>query len=282
MPTIVFMSSKGGAGKTTAALTLALGLARRVDRVAMIDADANLPVHRWRGQTSAIQNLAVFPSTDPSQLLVALDQARAFSPWIVVDTEGSPRAWDQVGALNPDLVLIPVGASPLEAAEAIRTSQSLQNMATFFDRHLPHACVFTRLPAAIRPRSLGLVAQQLRAERIAMLKTALVEKEAFRAMFWGGGGLDELDPAKVSGLEAARINADQYAAEVIGLFSAGGPLAHAAPQAPVQATPPQIEIAAPEPAPPEPVAEPVASQGFSPIAAAPASGPISYVMTHAA
>ena len=267
MPTIVFMSSKGGAGKTTAALTLALGLARRVERVAMIDADANLPIHRWRGQTRAAANLAVFPAADAPKLLQALDQARTFSPWIIVDTEGSPRAWDQVGALNPDLVLIPLGASPLEAAEAVRTSRSLQNMATFFDRHLPHACVFTRLPAAIRARSFGLVVQQLRAERIAMLQTALIEKEAFRAMFWGGGGLDDLDPSKVSGLDAARINADQYAAEVIGLFSPGGPLAHAMPAAPVQVAPPQAEIA-----PQAPMVRVVA----------PASDPISYVMTHAA
>ncbi|HEY2660324.1 MAG TPA: division plane positioning ATPase MipZ [Caulobacteraceae bacterium] len=235
MPTIVFMSSKGGTGKTTAALTLALGLARRSERVAVIDADVNQPIHRWRGQATGPENLTVFPATTIPQMLQALEDARAIAPWLIVDTEGSPRAWDQVGTLKPDLVIIPVGPSPLEAAEAIRTSKSLQDMAAFFDRPLPHACVFTRLPAAIRARSFTQVVQQLRSERIAIIDTPLIEKEAFRAMFWNGGSLDTMDPALVSGLPAAQLNADQYAANIIGLFSVGGPLFHAAPAPPVQA-----------------------------------------------
>ena len=232
MPTIAFMSSKGGAGKTTAALTLALGLARQVEHVSVIDADANLPIHRWRGHAKGLENLSVFPAATGTQLLQALEDARARGPWLIVDTEGSPRAWDQVGALKPDLVVIPLGPSPLEAAEAIRTSRSLQNMAAFFDRRLPHACVFTRLPAAIRARSFGMVVSQLRAERIAIIDTPLIEKEAFRAMFWNGGTLDSLDPEQVSGLEAARSNADHYAADILRLFAPGGPLGLAEPASP--------------------------------------------------
>ncbi|QUD87463.1 AAA family ATPase [Phenylobacterium montanum] len=234
MPTIAFMSSKGGAGKTTAALTLALGLARRGENVSVIDADTNQPIMRWRTHAAGLENLTVFPARTSAQLLQALDDARAQGAWLIVDTEGTARSWDQVGAIKPDLTIIPVGASPLEAAEAIRTSRSLQNMATFFDRRLPHACVFTRLPAAIRARSFGLVVRQLRAERIAIIETPLIEKEAFRAMFWNGGTLDSLDPEQVSGLESARNNAELYAGDVLRLFAPGGPL-HQAPPAPAVA-----------------------------------------------
>ena len=239
MPTIVFMSSKGGTGKTTAALTLALGLARRTPHVAVIDADANQPIRLWRSHSTEPENLSVFSATTGPDLIQALDDARALTPWVIVDTEGSPRAWDQVGTLKPDLVLIPVGPSPLEAAEAIRTSKSLQNMAIFFDRPLPHACVFTRLPAAIRARSFGQVVRLLRHERIAIIETPLIEKEAFRAMFWSGASLDNLDPEMVSGLESARLNADHYAADIAGLFAPGGPLSHVVTAAP----PPPPEIA---------------------------------------
>ncbi|WP_293483135.1 AAA family ATPase [Phenylobacterium sp.] len=41
------MSPKGGAGKTAAALLLALGLAERGARVALIDSDPNKPLVRW-------------------------------------------------------------------------------------------------------------------------------------------------------------------------------------------------------------------------------------------
>ena len=47
MPTIVFASPKGGAGKSTSAVVLATELAGRGATVAIIDADPNKPVSRW-------------------------------------------------------------------------------------------------------------------------------------------------------------------------------------------------------------------------------------------
>ena len=47
MPTIVFASPKGGAGKSTSAVLLATELASRGGAVTIIDADPNRPVSRW-------------------------------------------------------------------------------------------------------------------------------------------------------------------------------------------------------------------------------------------
>ena len=47
MPNVVFISPKGGAGKTTAAVSLALAAAERGQRVAMIDSDPNKPLVHW-------------------------------------------------------------------------------------------------------------------------------------------------------------------------------------------------------------------------------------------
>ena len=44
MPTIVFASPKGGAGKSTSAVVLASELALRGAQVVVIDADPNRPV----------------------------------------------------------------------------------------------------------------------------------------------------------------------------------------------------------------------------------------------
>ena len=46
MPTIVFVSPKGGVGKTTSALLLATQLANLYD-VTVIDADPNRPIKAW-------------------------------------------------------------------------------------------------------------------------------------------------------------------------------------------------------------------------------------------
>ena len=47
MPTIVFASPKGGAGKSTSAVVLAAELALREADVVIIDADPNRPVSSW-------------------------------------------------------------------------------------------------------------------------------------------------------------------------------------------------------------------------------------------
>ena len=46
MPTIAFVSPKGGAGKTTSAFLLSAALAKLYD-VTVIDADPNHPIKTW-------------------------------------------------------------------------------------------------------------------------------------------------------------------------------------------------------------------------------------------
>ena len=222
MPTVVFLSSKGGAGKSTAALLLALGLARRTERVAIIDADPNLPLYRWGALPDKPSNIMVFGTTSPEELRDTLPFAETWGDWVIVDTEGSMRARGLIGMIKPDLVLIPLGPSPLEGLEAVRTSRALK------EGGYAHAAIFTRLPAAIRPRSFGEVVRQLKDDAIPIVETPLIEKEAFRSIFASGGGLDSLDPARVSGVEAARLNAELYAASIYGMFRQESAQAHPA------------------------------------------------------
>jgi len=87
---------------------------------------------------------------------------------------------------------------------------------------LPHRCLLTRIPAAIRTRSLKAVVEQLRQQQIEFLPTALLEKEAFRALFSVGGGFDGLEAAGVGGALAARRNAGAYVEAVLELMGQGG------------------------------------------------------------
>ncbi len=91
-------------------------------------------------------------------------------------------------------------------------------MSRAWDLPIPHACLFTRLPAAIRTHSMTDVVQQLKAEGIRMLETPLVEKEVFRRLFAACGGLEPQLPETVYGLQAARTNAERYVANVLWLL----------------------------------------------------------------
>jgi chromosome partitioning protein len=227
MPTIAFVSSKGGTGKTTAALLLALGLREAQQSVTVIDCDPNLPLFSWAKRNGALR---VFPAITHGELAEILPLAKAKSNWIIIDTEGSIRGRALLPDGEIDLAIIPVGGSALEAEEAVRTSNALRSMRGRVSAFMPHACLITRMPAALKPGSLKHMLSRLREAEISILDTPLVEKEAFKTLFFLHQALEEMDPKAVSGLEGARTNAAHFAGTIIKLFAPRPPAALTARQ----------------------------------------------------
>lgn len=219
MPVVAFISPKGGAGKTTAALILALGLVERGLRVAMIDSDPNKPLLEWSRLPDRPGGLTVHPAPTAHDVRDAYREARREDPnWVILDTEGSMRGVLAFVSVRPDLILTPLAGSLLEATQAIKAAEMVKEFGHRGGRHIPHRCLLTRIPAAIRPRSLTNVVERLREQRIEFLPTALLEKEAFRALFSIGGGFAGLEAARVSGTVTARKNADAYVEAVLDLL----------------------------------------------------------------
>jgi chromosome partitioning protein len=221
MPNVVFISPKGGAGKTTAAVSLALGLAERGLRVAMIDSDPNKPLVRWARLPSRPAAVSVHPAPTVQDIRDAVREARRESPdWIILDTEGTERGGAVLAALPFDLVLTPLAGSHLDLAEAIKAAEMVRLFGRRGGRPIPHRALLTRIPAAIKPRMLKSVVAALREAGVEILPTALVEKEAFRALFAIGGGFAGLELNGVFGAEAARKNAAAFAEDVAQVVQA--------------------------------------------------------------
>jgi chromosome partitioning protein len=216
---IAFISPKGGAGKTTAALLLALGLVERGRRVAMIDSDPNKPLMEWAALPGRPGKLSVHPSPTLQDFLDARREALRKGPdWMILDTEGTERGAMAFALLKPDLVVTPVAGSQLEAVQAVKAAGMVRDFALRSGgRAAPHRCLLTRVPAAIRSNSLKAVVEQLRMHDVELLPTALLEKEAFRTLFLSGGGFDSLASWGVSGLAAARANAQAFVDAVVEL-----------------------------------------------------------------
>ncbi|WP_395672559.1 division plane positioning ATPase MipZ [Phenylobacterium sp.] len=216
MPTIAFVSPKGGCGKTTAALLLALGLADRGRRVALIDTDPNKPLLHWAALPGRPSKISVHAAPTLHDMADARREAAKHAPdWTIVDTEGSVRGGMVFAGVRLDLVITPLNPSALDAIEARRAAQLIDALRLRADQRMKHRALLTRVPSALRPASIGRVVEELRVANVELLPTALVDKEVFRTLFAVGGSLADLARSGAWGVSAAQTNVDAYVEAVL-------------------------------------------------------------------
>ena len=223
MPTIVFASPKGGAGKSTSAVVLACELARRGAAVTIIDADPNRPVSAWARRPGRPEGLEVFADATEDSVIDAIEGAAARVPFVIVDLEGTASLTVAYAISRADLVVIPSQGSQLDAAEAAKAVRLIRQQEKAFARRIPHAVLFTRTSAAIKPRTLQHIRGEFEAHGVPSLQTQMQEREAFRAIFSFGGTIDSLNAGQVSGLDGATRNARAFAAEVVAMLRQAQP-----------------------------------------------------------
>lgn len=218
MPTIAFVSSKGGVGKTTSALLLALGLAEAGEAVALVDSDPNLPLSAWRALSAVPAAVRVFAAPRFDALPAALRGAERAAPWRIIDTEGGAPRLGAAAVAAADLVIAPLAASHLEAREALKVKVLAASVAAREGRVIPFACLFARTPGGFR-RSFQTVRAELDAAGALTLVTVLSDREAFRALFASGGDLASLPRREVSGVSTAQALVRTFAAEIREIFA---------------------------------------------------------------
>lgn len=214
-PTIVFASSKGGVGKTTSALALAFVLVRARASTTLIDADPNAPLMRWAER---------FPDSIPEGLTVrgavgnaaarVIDEAAQRDPFVVVDLEGTKNVDVSVGLGRADLALIPMQGSQLDADEAANVVKLIRTQEDVFRRTIPFRLFFTRTSPVIESKGMRDIHTQLRDLGIPLLRTSIMEREAFRVPFRVGASFYDLNRNDVRNPRATIENAEAFATEV--------------------------------------------------------------------
>ena len=223
MPTIVFASSKGGVGKTTSALALAFVFARAGGSTTLIDADPNAPLTRWaeRFPDSVPEGLTVKGAVGNAAARV-IDQAAECDPFVIVDLEGTKNVDVSVGLGRADLALIPMQGSQLDADEAANVVKLIRTQEDVFRRSIPFRVFFTRTSPVIESKGMRDIHAQLRDYGIPLLKTSIMEREAFRVPFRLGASFYDLNRADVRNPQAAIDNAEAFAAEVRDILLGNG------------------------------------------------------------
>lgn len=218
MPTISFASSKGGAGKSTAAVLLATELAQSDTTVTVIDADPNQPVLRWSRKLGKPDGLTVIGGVSEETLIDAIDDAACKTAFVIVDLEGTASVMVAHAMTRSDLVIIPTKGSELDAIETAKVIQFIRRQERVYTRRIPFAVLFTQTNPAVRPRTLKSLEADMLQQGIPVLGTALHERDAYRAIFSFGGTLSGLKPDLVRNVPTAIANAREYIAEVVALL----------------------------------------------------------------
>jgi len=214
MPTIVFVSSKGGAGKTTSAFLLSTALAKLYD-VTVIDADPNHPIQTWANGGNSPPGLNVVSDVDEDTIIERIEDAAAETPFVVVDLEGTASKIVIYAISQADLVIIPTQGSQLDANEASRAIRVVMQSQKMTKTETPYAVLLTRTNSTIRTRTQAHIQNGLIGAGVPVLETELNERDAFRAVFSFQQTLDGLNPADVPNLDRARLNVWEFVREVV-------------------------------------------------------------------
>lgn len=213
MAVISMLSTKGGAGKTTMTLVLAGELARMGQTVTVIDADPNAPLLDWIAQRKTTP-FAIIEGKGATieQTILAADSK---SDFVLVDVEGvTEKTMTKVAALS-NLVLTPLQPSAVDAREAAKVIAMVNDLGEQIGRDIKHTVVFTRIPTALTARIYRTISAHLQGAYIDVLPQRLCDREAYRAMMMYKKTLQELVQTQVSGLLAARENADAFMSGVV-------------------------------------------------------------------
>jgi chromosome partitioning protein len=214
MPTIAFVSPKGGAGKTTSAFLLATELAKHYD-VTVIDADPNHPIKTWGQGGHTPPRLTIMSDVNEDTIIERIEDAAEQTPFVIVDLEGTASKIVIYAISQADFVIIPTQGSQLDANEASRAIRVVMQSQKMTKTEIPYAVLLTRTNSSIRTRGLAHIQNSLIGAGIPVLETELNERDAFKAVFSFQQTLDELSGADVPNLDKARLNVLEFATEVV-------------------------------------------------------------------
>lgn len=218
MPVVVVANPKGGAGKSTLALVLGTALAAQGASVTLIDCDPNRPILDWRSGVSQ-SAVRVLGEVTESNVISTIQQEAKARQFVIVDLEGTASRLVSRAIAKASLVLIPMQGSAVDARQASRAIALIREEEELVERAIPFRVIFTRTSPAIATRIDKKIIASLEAADVPRLSTHLHERAAYKSIFVDKLTLDELDPAQVNGLEAARENALRLALELVALVA---------------------------------------------------------------
>ena len=204
MKTLALLARKGGAGKTTLAIHLAVIAARAGKRVLLVDTDPQRSAAAWwRSRPADVPELVETDATKLPAVLAAAEEAGV--DLVVVDTRPSVEADTGTVAKLADLVLIPTRPAILDLraiAETVRTVRNTKTAAVIVLNATPAG----RVGVGVREAGITLEARRaLQAYDVPVAPVAITNRADLAHALTGGLAINEFAPRSKGAAELNQL-----------------------------------------------------------------------------
>lgn len=191
------LSQKGGAGKTTVALHLAVAAMQAGKTVIVVDVDPQQSALKW-ANIRGLDSPKVVASITPDLPKLLTDQARRGVDLAIIDT--SPRADRDCIEIcrRADFVIVPVRPSIMDIPAVEETMLLIERAG----QRTKSAIVLNAVPAQT---SEGQEAAEVLAQMGELLPVTLGDRVDFRRALTGGQGVTEFAPKSKAAIEATEL-----------------------------------------------------------------------------
>jgi chromosome partitioning protein len=217
MSVLTFASTKGGAGKTTAAIVIGTTLAKKHHKVIFIDGDPAKRLFAWSERSKIPRNIEVWTSDGERCIHDEIDAAKEQADFVLIDLEGAATKLNGFAMSESDLVIVPMGDEQQDAEGAIETLAELKLVSRSARRSIPYKLLFTRTKSAVKSRLQTAVNQQMR-YKLGHFETELKERTAYSSLHNLGGDLYTMSSAEVSNIAKAIGNAAALTEELLEIL----------------------------------------------------------------
>jgi len=131
MPTITFMNTQRGVGKSTTAVHLSRWLEKRRKRVILVDADAQESSSHWLDNRES--NIDYFAFTDPNKILNNIPKLAEKTDFLIVDAPAGMTETTRAILLRADLAVCPCQPTTVDTDSTEQTLQLIKQAQSLRD-----------------------------------------------------------------------------------------------------------------------------------------------------
>jgi chromosome partitioning protein len=201
MRTIAVIARKGGSGKTTLAVHLALAAHRRGRNAMVADTDSQRSASQvFRGRKA--KGPAVVESAGPKLFALQLSAVREGVNTMIVDTPAAMEEEISHAIVAADLTLLVIRPTFLDLAAAIQTAEIVRRL------RKPAMIVVNQAPVAragVEPPAVKKALEALLLMRLPVIPIILRSRAAYQSALEQGRSVEETDPSSEAAREVGEL-----------------------------------------------------------------------------